>query len=85
MKSITIHSLAYLFLHQVKTQSEQQLTSKKEKVLLEIDKVRKRIAELGEANDMKAIGHYVKEVKAIERKLHDLHAQVFSSIPNIYP
>eukprot|EP00056_Hartaetosiga_gracilis_P013585 m.226506 g.226506 ORF g.226506 m.226506 type:complete len:4004 (+) comp13864_c0_seq2:104-12115(+) len=64
-----------VLLENVKRRAEQMLVSKKEKLLLEIEKVRKRLAELENASDMKAIGKYLKEVQNIQKKLTELNGQ----------
>eukprot|EP00055_Hartaetosiga_balthica_P017752 m.122337 g.122337 ORF g.122337 m.122337 type:complete len:4010 (-) comp9395_c0_seq2:1066-13095(-) len=83
-----------ILLENVKRRAEQMLVSKKEKLLLEIEKVRKRLAELELASDMKTMSKYLKEVQNIQKKLAELNGQtglvnkeekLFGWEPSSYP
>ncbi|XP_046853910.1 dynein axonemal heavy chain 12-like isoform X2 [Xenia sp. Carnegie-2017] len=51
--------------------AENALTEKREKVMMELEKLQRRVEEFGEYGDLEMMMQYVKDVQTVQRKLSD--------------
>ena len=63
-------------IEKAKHRGEKELTDRQEKVLIEIEKVHRRVEELSEYNDLNSVVHYVKDVTQLQRRMGELHDQI---------
>ena len=63
-------------IEKAKHRGEKELTDRQEKVLIEIEKVHRRVEELSEYSDLNSVVHYVKDVTQLQRRMGELQDQI---------
>ena len=61
-----------LIMERAKAKGEETLAGRREKVVLEIEKVRKRMQEFNDNADVEMVSHYVKDVQQLQKRLQEL-------------